>query len=111
MKTLLAITLAALASGCASSRTADTGRPEFPRYDARTGGTATIKPIGIAQQSQPLEVAPAPPAKAYAETYDPSGWSGVSTPPSAIGGGPSEVENPDNPYEEPEEATPPNPTK
>lgn len=106
MKTLLlatALGALCLSSACAgSTRTADTGRAEFPKYDARTAEAPSIKPIGVAQKSQAMTAAPeeqTPPMKAYAEGFDPSGWSGPSTPPSGIGGGPNSAAMTDeNPY-------------
>jgi hypothetical protein len=96
MKTLLlstALLALGLSSGCAgTNRTA--GSSEFPKYDARTAEARSIKPVGVAQKSQAMTAAPteapAPVEKSYAERFDPSGWSGPSTPPGGgIGGGPS----------------------
>jgi hypothetical protein len=108
MKTLLlttALSALFLSSACAgSNRSADTGRAEFPKYDPRVAEAPAVKPIGVAQKSQAMTAAPAPeaaPEKSYAEGFDPSGWSGPSTPPNgaAIGGGPaSEAITDDNPY-------------
>lgn len=99
MKTLLlstALLALGLSSGCAgTNRTV--GASQFPKYDARTAEARSIKPVGVAQKSQAMTAAPAAPSeapapveKSYAERFDPSGWSGPSTPPGGgIGGGPS----------------------
>jgi hypothetical protein len=109
MKTLLLTTALAalcLSSACASSnRSADTSRAEFPKYDPRVAEAPSIKPVGVAQKSQAMTAAPSeapPPMKAYAESYDPSGWIGSSTPANgaAIGGGPkAEAITDENPYQ------------
>lgn len=108
MKTLLLTTALAalcLSSACAgSNRSASSGGAEFPKYDSRVAEAPAIKPIGVAQKSQAMTAAPAdaPAEKSYAESFDPSGWNGPSTPPNgaAIGGGPkAEALTDDNPYE------------
>jgi hypothetical protein len=39
----------------------------------------------------------------YGERFDPSGWSGTSTPPEGMGGGPASTGDDDNPYVTPGE--------
>jgi hypothetical protein len=52
--------------------------------------------------------------KPYGERFDPSGWSGSSTPPEGMGGGPASTPTTggdDNPYETPEETPVETPAK
>ncbi len=102
MKYLIAASLV-VALGCAKSAPA----PVVAQSHAPLARDRVLRPIGVAQSMQPLSNEPhlvvhktkeggvglTGPEKTYLERVDPSGWSGRSSPPDAIGGGPRATED------------------
>jgi hypothetical protein len=104
--TSLGVVSLAAATGCASQRAPATARTEVARTEfpapPRAQTHATLQPIGIAKAAEEKPYVSLQPEKTYLERIDPSGWSGASTPPNAIGGGPAaeqqDLKTDDNPY-------------
>ena len=111
----LVLVTGAAAFGCGS--TYEPAQPHTASYvktaDAKSAKKTQVSPLNHAMHPN----APADPHAAhgpisltgevpYAERFDPSGWSGTSTPPEGVGGGPSSNENAENPYDETATPTP-----
>src|SRR5205814_1335598 len=106
----LALVVGAAAFGCGS--TYEPAQPHTASYvktaDAKATKKSAVSPLNHAMHPN----APADPHAShgpvsltgqmpYAERFDPSGWSGTSTPPEGMGGGPAAAsESAENPYED-----------
>jgi hypothetical protein len=102
----LALVAGAAASGCGS--TYEPAQPHTASYvKTAAAKKAPVSPLNHAMRPNapkdphashgPISLTGEMP---YAERFDPSGWSGSSTPPEGMGGGPPAAESPENPYEE-----------
>lgn len=103
------------AFGCASSARPPAAQAQFPASpvaaEPKTATTSAglhrpaLQPVAALQHGgeelwiEDRAVSLTGDDKPYAQRFDPSGWSGSSTPPNAIGGGPRALDD-DNPYED-----------
>lgn len=105
----IAVACASSAFGCASE--SDARRPRSATHETATTTSVVqkkpeISPINRAKRAEaPMDLHHHGPISLtgdvpYAERYDASGWSGTSTPPEGIGGGPLSTESAENPYDE-----------